>query len=346
MEESMNKIGIITLAGFFALSASAYAADKTLISTKTSSPIVLDGMADKAWDAAKKITVTLDELPYEPSNGYTGMTKTDVNIKSLYDDKNVYFLITYKDPTKSLTRFPWVKQDDNSWKKLANKDSTGHDNTYYEDKLAMFWNINTKGFEAEGCAISCHLDEPGDKSAGRKYTASADETIDMWHAKFVRSLPMGMFDDQYVDNNTDPKKNKGWGRKGDTGKGGYTNNDSADKSTPAFMNLNPTEDEKYYIIPSKKVPFVDNFKKGDVVGGIDIAPMMGGRADILARNNYENGMWTLEVMRSLKTEGENADTQDVQFIDLTKGFPFGISVFDNSQINHLFHEDTLEMKFK
>ena len=342
----MNKIGIITMAGFFALSASAYAADKTLVSTKTSSPIVLDGMADNAWDAAKKITVTLDELPYEPSNGYKGMTKTDVNIQSLYDDKNVYFLITYKDPTKSLTRFPWVKQDDGSWKKLANKDSTGHDNTYYEDKFAMFWNINTKGFEAEGCAIACHLDEPGDKSAGRKYTASADETIDMWHAKFVRSLPMGMFDDQYVDNNTDPKKNKGWGRKGDTGKGGYKNNDSVDKSTPAFMNLNPTEDEKHYIIPSKKVPFVDNFKKGDVVGGIDIAPMMGGRADILARNNYENGMWTLEVMRSLKTEGENTDTQDVQFIDLTKGFPFGISVFDNSQINHLFHEDTLEMKFQ
>jgi hypothetical protein len=342
----MNKIGIITMAGFFALSASAYAADKTLVSTKTSSPIVLDGMADKAWDAAKQITVKLDELPYEPSNGYKGMTSTDVNIKSLYDDENVYFLITYKDPTKSLTRFPWVKQDDGSWKKLANKDSTGHDNTYYEDKFAMFWNINTKGFEAEGCAIACHLDEPGDKSAGRKYTASASETIDMWHAKFVRSLPMGMFDDQYVDNNTDPKKNKGWGRKGDTGKGGYKNNDSADKSTPAFMNLNPTEDEKYYIIPSKKVPFVDNFKKGDVVGGIDIAPMRGGRADILARNNYENGVWTLEVMRSLKTEGENVDTQDVQFIDMTKGFPFGISVFDNSQINHLFHEDTLEMKFK
>ena len=74
--------------------------------------------------------------------------------------------------------------------------------------------------------------------------------------------------------------------------------------------------------------------------------MRGGRADILARNNYENGTWTLEVMRSLKTEGENAETQDVQFLDLTKGFPFGISVFDNSQINHLFHEDTLELKFK
>ncbi len=334
------------MASIFTLSVSAYGADQTLVSTKAGSPIILDGMADKAWEAAKPITITLEELPYEPNNGYEGMRDTEVSIKSLYDDNSVYFLITYKDPTKSLERFPWVKQADGSWKKLANKDSTGHDNTYYEDKFAMWWNISTKGFEEEGCMIACHLNEPGDKSAGRKYTASAGETIDMWHAKYVRSLPMGMFDDQYVDNNTDPKKNAGWGRKGDTGKGGYKNNDNKDKSAPAFMNLNATDDEKYFVIPSKKVPFVDTFKEGDVVPGIDIQPMMGGRADILARNHHENGMWTLEVMRSLKTEGENAETQDVQFSDMSKTYPFGISVFDNSQINHLYHMETLEMKFQ
>ena len=342
----MKKIGIFTIAGIFALGVSAYAADLTLVSTKTASPIVLDGMADKAWDGAKAITVTVDNLPYQPDNGYEGMEETDVSIKSLYDDNYVYFLITYKDPTKSLERFPWVKQADGTWKKLENKDSTGHDNTYYEDKLAMWWNISTKGFEEEGCMIACHLDQPGDKSAGRKYTAADGETIDMWHAKYVRSLPMGMFDDQYVDNNTDPKKNSGWGRHGDTGKGGYTNNDNADKSAPAFMNLNRTEEDKYFVIPSKKVPFVDNFKEGDVVPGIDIQPMMGGRADILARNHHENGMWTLEVMRSLKTKGENAETQDVQFADMSKTYPFGVAVFDNSQINHLYHLETLEMKFQ
>lgn len=341
----MKTIGILTMASIFTLSVSAYGADHTLVSTKTGSPIVLDGMADKAWDTAKAITVTLEELPYEPDNGYEGMRDTEVSVKSLYDDNSVYFLVTYKDPTKSLERFPWVKQSDGSWKKLANKDSTGHDNTYYEDKFAMWWNISTKGFAEEGCMIACHLNEPGDKSAGRKYTASAGETIDMWHAKYVRSLPMGMFDDQYVDNNTDPKKNKGWGRKGDTGKGGYTNNDNKDKSAPAYMNLN-AGDDKYYVIPSKKVPFVDTFKEGDVVPGIDIKPMMGGRADILARNHYENGTWTLEVMRSLKTEGENVETQDVQFTDMSKTYPFGISVFDNSQINHLYHVETLEMKFQ
>jgi len=342
----MKNIGILTVAGMVALTTSAIAADQTLISTKADSAIVLDGKADKAWDGAKGIKVTVDELPYEPNNGYKGMQETDVTVKSLYDDKHVYFLLTYKDPTKSLERFPWVKQADGSWKKSSNKDDTGHDNTYYEDKFAMFWDISTKGFAEEGCMVACHLNEPGDSSAGRKYTESADQTIDMWHAKFVRSLPMGMFDDQYVDNNTDPKKNKGWGRKGDTGKGGYKNNDNADKSGPALMNLNPTADELYYVIPSKKVPFVDNFKAGDVVPGISIAPMMGGRADILSRNEYKNGMWTLEVMRALKTEGENVDTQDVQFSDKSKSYPFGIAVFDNSQINHLFHTETLELKFK
>jgi len=95
----MKKVGIFTLAAVFALGTSAYGADQTLTSTKAASAIILDGMIDKAWDAAKAITVTVDELPYEPSNGYEGMQSTEVNIKSLYDSENVYFLITYKDPT-------------------------------------------------------------------------------------------------------------------------------------------------------------------------------------------------------------------------------------------------------
>jgi hypothetical protein len=344
----MKRIGMITVSSVIALTASAYAADQTLVSTATTAPILLDGIADKAWEAAKPLVITLDELPYEPSNGYQGMTSTDVTIKSLHDAQNVYFLISYQDPTKSLERFPWVKQADGSWKKLANKDDTGHDNTYYEDKFALFWDINTKGFDTDGCMIACHLNEPGDSSAGRKYTASPEEKIDMWHAKYVRTMPVGMFDDQHVDNNTDPKANAGWGRKNDTAPkfGGYKNNDNSDKSGPAYMNLNANEDDQYYVIPSKKIPFVDNFKEGAVVAGIEIAPLAGGRADILARNRFDNGVWTLEVMRALKTEGENADTQDVQFTDKGKSYPFGIAVFDNSQINHLYHEQTIELKFE
>ena len=120
----MKGTGILTAAAIVALSTTAIAADQTLVSTKAGSAIILDGQMDKAWEAAKEITVKVDELPYEPSNGFEGMQETDVKIKSLYDDTHVYFLFTYKDPTKSLERFPWVKQDDGSWKKLSNKDDT------------------------------------------------------------------------------------------------------------------------------------------------------------------------------------------------------------------------------
>ncbi len=45
--------------------------------------------------------------------------------------------------------------------------------------LIFFWDINTKGFASDGCAIACHMDIEGDTSAGRKFTDNPGETIDM-----------------------------------------------------------------------------------------------------------------------------------------------------------------------
>jgi hypothetical protein len=98
-------------------------AGTTLTSVKTDKPILLSGVADNAWQKAAPLKVTLDNLPYEPNNGYAGMQETTVTIKSLYDDKYIYFLLQYKDPTESLERFPWIKQPDGSWKQMKNKDS-------------------------------------------------------------------------------------------------------------------------------------------------------------------------------------------------------------------------------
>jgi hypothetical protein len=81
-------------------------AGTTLTSVKTDKPILLSGVADNAWQKAAPLKVTLDNLPYEPNNGYAGMQETTVTIKSLYDDKYIYFLLQYKDPTESLERFP------------------------------------------------------------------------------------------------------------------------------------------------------------------------------------------------------------------------------------------------
>ncbi len=340
----IRTLGLITGLLFIGVAAQAATA---LTSVKTDKPILLSGVADNAWQKAAPLKVTLDNLPYEPSNGYAGMQETTVTIKSLYDDEYIYFLLQYNDPTESLARFPWIKQQDGTWKQMKKKDSTGHDNTYYEDKVGMFWDINTKGFASDGCAIACHMDIEGDTSAGRKFTDNPGETIDMWHVKNVRTSPLGQADDQFVDSTSDGKTNKGWGRKGDvkTG-GGYTNNINKDKTHPAYMNFPPSGAAKYYVLPSLKTPFVDIFKPGDVVPGIIITPFQGPRADIEMRGKWDKGIWTVEIRRKLVTSGEKANIQDVQFDDLSKTYHFGISVFDNSQINHLYHDDVLTLKFK
>ena len=74
----MKKVGMLTLAATLHLSVSAYGADQTLVSTKAGSPIVLDGMADKAWEAATAITVTLEERPM------SRIMVTKVSVKQMF----------------------------------------------------------------------------------------------------------------------------------------------------------------------------------------------------------------------------------------------------------------------
>ena len=345
------KVTITFFIGMLFVSNSAISQSMELVSVKTNKSITLDANLERAWNKAEALEVELSELPYKPNNGYEGMKATTVTIRSLHDAENIYFYVQYDDPTKSLERFPWVKQENGSWKQLSNKDSTGHDNTYYEDKLGMYWDINARGFKKKGCAVSCHLTEDGlnngikDKSAGRKYTKPG-QNIDMWHWKGVRTNPVGMFDDQYVNSNTDPKKNKNWGRAGDdkTG-GGYKNNVNKDKSGPAFMNSDNSE-YKYMVVPWLKTKFVDTFKAGDVIPGIMVTPFTGPRADIKVKGVWKNGVWNLEFSRKLETSGKQTKVQDVQFSDKSKSYYFGMSVFDNSQINHIYHDGSIKLTFE
>lgn len=335
-------------------SSFALAAD-TLSSYKADGTITLDGNVESAWEKAKTLEVRLDKLPYQPEN-YKGITSTTVNLKSLYDDKHVYFLVEYADPTKSLARYPWEKQADGSWKQLKDKDHTGHDNVWYEDKMAFFWQINkVRGFEKKGCDAACHMQNGDGKIAGidqtgiapgRKFTRKPGETIDMWHWKSVRLNPVGQIDDQFVDHIKDPKANKNWGRHGDskTG-GGYSNNANADKTAPAYMNRTQDGLNDYTITPAQQTEFVDTFKTGDRVPAIIAQPLTGSRGDIWARGVWNDGKWTIEIKRERITTGDNAKIQDVQFSDLDKTYHFGVSVFDNSQINHIYHDGVLKFNF-
>jgi len=321
----------------------------TLDNVKTNASITIDGVVDPAWASAPVLKVNINKIPYQPNNGYGGIKQTMYTIQSMRNQGEIYFLIRWGDPTESLNRFPWMRQADGSWQQLMNKDNTGHANTYYEDKMAILWNINLKTFKKKGCAAACHMAKNGmqksvaDKAPGRKYTKPGT-TIDMWHWKSVRSNPVGQADDQYIHDNINPKMNKNWGRSGDVKKGGgYRNN--AKNGQPAFVQHDLTN-AAVVVLETKKVPIDSSWAQTERIPGIVTAPFTGSRGDLTAKGIWKDGMWTIEIRRPMVTTGNQSSIQDVQFSDLSKAYDFGVSIFDNSQINHVYHDGVLQMRFK
>jgi len=305
-----------------------------LVSKKVAAGPTVDGTMKDVWQGAAPLTVKALGGKNLPGGS------TEVTIRSLYTEDMVYFLVQYKDPTNSVQREPWQKQADGSWKQLKDPDDKGGDNNkYYEDKLAILWNISSPAFEQKGCLAACHTGEG--KPFGNKYTAGAGERLDMWHWKGVRTGPIGQVDDQYVDNTKyDKDKAPEAGRKSDpsTG-GGYKGNVSDDKKGPKFALAGNKPAPPYWIVDAEKEPFDDSkYKAGDEVPGIIVAPFTGDRGDISAKASWKDGVRTLEMARKRVTNSEF----DVQFND-KKGYAFGIAVFDNAQVRHAYTPGALKM---
>jgi hypothetical protein len=306
-----------------------------LIAKKVAAGPMLDGAMDDAWKEASPLAVKV--LGGKNLPGGT----TEVTVRSVYAGDTIYFLVQYKDATDSVKREPWVKQGDGSWKQLKDPNDKGGDNNlYYEDKLAILWNMSSPGFEQKGCLAACHVGEG--KPYGNKYTPAAGERLDMWHWKGVRTGTIGQIDDQYVDGTKyDPEKAKEAGRKSDpnTG-GGYKNNVSDDKKGPKFALAGNKPAPPYWIVDAEKEPFDDGkYKAGDEVPGIIVAPFTGDRGDIAAKHAWNDGVRTIEIARKLVTGSDF----DVQFNDPKKQYAFGVAVFDNAQVRHAYTAGVLKL---
>ncbi|MBI2466823.1 MAG: ethylbenzene dehydrogenase [Candidatus Rokubacteria bacterium] len=309
-----------------------------LVSKKVAAPPTLDGMADDLWKQATPLTVKVLGGKNLPGGS------TEVTLRSVYSGDMVYVLVEYKDATESVRRSPWVKQADGSWQKVKDPNDKGGDNNlYYEDKFAVIWNISSPAFEAKGCMSACHTGEG--KPFGNKYTANAGERLDMWHWKGVRTGTVGQIDDQYVDDTRyDKEKTPNAGRKSDPKTaGGYVDNVSDDKKGPKFALAGNKPAPPYWILDSEKAALDDSkYKAGDEVPGIIVAPFTGDRGDIAAKHVWKDGVRTIEIARKLVTGSEF----DVQFSDLRKGYAFGVSVFDNTQVRHAYTPGVLKMVFE
>ena len=206
------------------------APEGALVAVPADAAPALDGVGDDGvWANAPVLAV---DVKKGANNG-----ETTINLQAAYDADNIYMLISWADPTESYIRSPWVKQEDGSWAKLKDPDDKGGDNNlYYEDKLAMIWNINNSipKFKGMGCFTACHDDgeDAQIKPYGNKYTSEG--TGDIWHWKSVRNE--GQVDDQWLDSTQWSTDTPEAGRHSDPkDSGGYADNQTEDKTMPAFM---------------------------------------------------------------------------------------------------------------
>jgi len=316
-------------------------APNTVVAAKVAAAPDMKALAaDPAWAKARPLAIEVSD-----GANFGGTGKSTGSLKAVYTADTLYMLVQYKDPTNSVRRGPYQKQADGSWKQLkdpANKG--GDDNLYYEDKWAMIWPINNsiKGFEQQGCAVMCHLGQG--KPYGNKYTTNAGELGDIWHVKGQRTVPIGLADDQYVDNTRyDAKTEPNAGRKNEDKQGDYTPIPLVN-GKPQFMNRDGKAGNAggtYGVKRGEEVPFVDNFKAGDEVASFFMNGLKGDRADVKVTESWSNGVRTAVLSRKLVTGSKF----DVQFADLKARYPFGFAAFDNAQVRHATTDDALFLVF-
>ena len=307
----------------------------------------VDGVAD---DAVWKTAPVLNIKAVKGANFKDGKGNTAGTLQVAYTADMLYMLVTYEDPTLSVRRSPYVKKADGTWEKMKDPEDKGEDNNkFYEDKMAVLWNVNDSifGFSDKfSCTSVCHSGEPG-KPYGNKYSEEEGELGDIWHMKYVRGGVIGQADDQYLDHTRfDAAKSPAAGRKSDPKAGGGYEDIKLVNGKPEFMNKSGKAANKggtYWLKAEDKAPFDDSkFKPGDEVASILVAPFTGDRGEVSAGARWANGKWTVELARKLVTGSKF----DIQFDDLNKGYAFGLGFFDNAQVRHSYVQEPLILQFQ
>lgn len=356
-----------------------------LVSVIVTTPPTIDGTIDALWENSPilQFSTAVPEVTGDVFRGYTGNIIPVVKMRSAYDNSNIYFLVEWTDPTQSLARQPWyfdpVLQ---RWLQESGNPTFSSSGSitrppFYEDKMAMLWNINNSvsGWNSGTCYKSCHTGLPLSDGASKHFTNFSTEKIDMWHWKTVRGGVNGgfQFDDQYQDN-TYPN-----GRKSDAGTQAYADNRQTLTITGTTTSVTvpkyviPGRTNYYWILGSeitagtaKTVTAVsttgvltlsdattidpnvgtDYQRIGAGLGpkaiaGINITAYDGSRGDITCKSTYTGSGWILEFKRALKTTDA---VFDVDFSSLNDQY-FGFAIFENAQIAHSIRPNLI-LKFK
>ncbi len=368
---------------------------------------------DAMWAKAEKLTVSAtvpNPAPPKLFQGYWGNTYA-VDMRSITDTVagKIYFLIEYNDATKGYDQAPYYfNPTTHLWAKESNSpvfDTTSGVMTRLginEDKFGVLWNISCAGFAAQSCYGSCHTyySNAGINSGtGNHWTANYLEKVDQWHFFMMRGSYYNQCSDEFqddgysgtgytpsltngrhVDQIGTTAATKGPANNQQTLK--LSNKTTVSTTVPLWIYLNPTGNQKYYILDKdtlntaicKFILSVDSMgvlsygsaRGGAVEGTIDpngdagflqgansalaakgfpsilVAPYEGSRADVGANTYHDGTKWHIIFSRNLKTT--DVLKQDVDFSDRQDKL-FGIGVFNNANNQHAICPG-LVLKFK
>ena len=282
---------------------------------------VPDDLAGLPWDEAPPLRVELA--------GGAGFDRgrTEVTLRALHDGNELFVLAEWNDPTEDRRYTPWEKTD-GAWQHRVT--SKGDESVYYEDKFSLvFPTVPDWRFERVGCALYCHAD------SGRPYGyKGADQTVDVWHWKAVRTDPVGQVDDKYWLGFDLEQKNVA--RHGDPKKGGgYKANAVPGENRPAFLADGPSAVRHGAILSDHALKYTPEaaagVPAGTVVPGIVAAPFQGDRGDVSCQSRHEDGRWRLFIRRRLDTGSEH----DTAFVPGGR-YAFGCAAFDHTSNRHAY----------
>jgi len=282
---------------------------------------VPDDLAKLPWDDATPLRVELA--------GGIGFDRgrTEVTLRALHNGDELFVLAEWDDPTENRSYTPWEKTDD-GWRHRVT--SEGDETVYYEDKFSfVFPTAPDWRFDRVGCALYCHAD------SGRPYGyKAADQTVDVWHWKAVRTDPVGQLDDKHWLGFNLEEKNVA--RHGDPKKGGgYKGNAARGENHPAFLPDGPSAVRHGAILSDHAVKWTPQAEAeippGTVVPGIVAAPFQGDRGDVTCQSRHEDGRWRLFIRRRLDTGSEH----DTKFVPGGR-YPFACAAFDHTSNRHAY----------
>ena len=318
--------------------------------------INIDAKADEeAWKEAEKLTIHT----FGGENFIHGAT--DITVEALHNDTEIYFHISWADPTKSTIHLPLVKTK-KGWTIAQHGLYNFNETKYYEDKLAVMFSKQP----SFGGAKTAHL---GSKPLKNKpanwhkkgYHYSSDGTImDLWHWKATRSNHMHLATDSYFGLPTQPQ----------VAQRRYTAGYHSDPKLSGGFTMNYKWYKKEYIVPKRlpaergtlkkyqnystnlqwMLPWYDTIpysKQADTYPVGTVMPSVlytsnryeGDIADVQAYGAYNNGKWSVEFVRFLKTDSKFD-------LELKSGIYMWISAFDHAQVGHTRHNRAIKLELQ